>query len=378
MIRSRYSMRTASSSGGRGILSSRTLLAVTLALMVISLVSWRNTSSDQNDMLHGHVGKPMPGDSTALLTTSLCSSLSSQFPLSSGNRVRSIFIGDSTALQALRVSVTAVATCLKGSGLLDEGGVTKALHAVTALQIRLVEAQMLEKVSIVALHSGGWDFWFVKVKYLDELKAAHRSVINTDDARKLSRVDIFIALGTWDILRPTLEHSGLLLDSVSTATLLSWKGALRNFSHIVRRHSLDISKVMSTYPQTVRRLVIPMIPNCSASKFHRVAQQPPSTSSQHDPYERVQGKDCRRRLVYGTAPIVREALLRVAAALSDIHMIDSNLLLPATTKSSVARDKLRRSEFCTASDGAHFDDLSAKVPQLTQCSIGLLMRLWAK
>lgn len=372
-------MRTASSSGGRGILSSRTLLAVTLALMVISLVSWRNTSSDQNDVLHGHVGKPMPGDSTVLLTTSLCSSLSSQFPLSSGDRVRSIFIGDSTALQALRVSVTAVATCLKGSGLLDDAGLAKALHDVTALQIRLVEAQMLEKVSIVAFHSGGWDFWFVKVKYLDELKAAHRSVINTDDARKLSRVDIVIALGTWDILRPTLEHSGLLLDSVSTATLLSWKGALRNFSHTVRRHSLDISKVMAEYPQTVRRFVIPMIPNCSASKFHRVAlQQSPSTTGQHDPYERVQGKDCRRRLVYGTAPIVREALLRVAAS-SDIDMIDFNLLLPATTKSSsVARDELQRSKFCTASDGAHFDDLSAKVPQLTQCSIGLLTRLWTK
>jgi hypothetical protein len=340
------------------------MMSLLVFAALLLLLHWSNTQSHNRS-------------STSDFVASLCPTLSTRMPRK-GETTRSIFVGDSTALQALRVSVAATAMCLESAHLIDSSKHSAVLQATVLLKKRLIEAADVEKISIASEGGGIWEFWFVKAKYLDELHGVARSAAIAD-VHLLSRVDLLVAVGTWDISRPSLEHSGLVLDAASTKTSSSWKAALRNFTGTTRNHAAHITELLTlpvTLPRGAVRMVLPMAPNCSAHKFHRVLDRAP-TNDLPDPYEHVQGRDCRRRLVDGTAPILREALLHAATVEgSPIQVIDYDDLLTTTQSSASSADVAKLAGVCTASDGAHFDDLSTTIPLLTPCTLRLLHLLW--
>lgn len=329
-----------------------------------------------------------PGSSPPLpnaLLSNLCPIVASRVG-NPGERTRSIFAGDSSALQALRMSVMVAIACLEHDRLVDPHEAFTVGQETEMLHKRLVDASDIEKISITTTTDCVWEFWFVKSRYVRELSLTLRATTPWIDRvsdlamgdralQPLKKVDLFVAIGTWDATRPTTYHSGLRLDEESTGSISSWRRALLNFSTTVKRHTADVGALLAQsggVPWSRRRILLPILPNCSAAKFRRVLEG--RSTSKIDPYMFVQGRDCRRRLVVGTAPVMREVLHKVGDSLGGSFSVVDYQQLLATSAHFLAADG--SGGFCLASDGAHIDDLAQRSPLLTPCALRLMHQLW--
>jgi hypothetical protein len=284
-----------------------------------------------------------------------------------------IFLGDSTALQVLRLSVRAVLTCLQRNGGVDELQLTSTSRLIEGFHKRIAQVGVTERIVLTALNGHVWTFTFVKSRYLGELGDALQEHV----ACSAGRTSVLIACGTWDIARPVLPMSGLSLSSQTTSSGPLWRRALSNFSSTLRRHadhvvhSLQLGNTVACGRNI--RVLLPILPNCTADKFHRVLE---GRSTSTDPYANVQGSDCRSRLVLGTAPVVRRTLHRLGS-IGSVSVVDPQALFSPMTSRFVSRHSLASfGGACVASDGAHLDDLSQRIPLLTPCTLRVLRRVW--
>lgn len=310
-----------------------------------------------------------------------------------------IFVGDSTALQALRLTVLSVARCAvenfgpTNNSLLAQ--LRRVDHVVqTTLEKRISEFEdandldaSRQQVSILIPSNVGPEtrkitFHFLKAPY------------GVDVVRKLSRVTkeissmtcssvqhaffVRVVFGNWDVIRPRWDAHRIdfaVPSSLATEGLELYERFVRDsiaaplLANARELLSLPLARLCNTSNTVTRlRVVLPPAPNCTASKFTAGGQLRQGDGS--DPYRGLRGSDnCLRHAVSGTY----RRFLTAMRPHGGEWMRDTNALVTGG--------------LCSQSDGSHIDvgerwwaTLNSST-QLTDthvlCSMALLQVLWS-
>lgn len=265
-------------------------------------------------------------------------------------RVRhTTFIGDSSALQMLRVTAGAAAGCFAAAGYLTPNGVARANARIQELTVRISATRAAERVVLSSdgrADSALWIFVFVKARYLVDVVTRLEQWSRLELAQAACSAGlhpgVIVSVGSWDMIRPATESSGGLsfethaFDSPDDA---AWRIALSSFDSSVKRITQRLfeqfGELCASRRAASAALLLPPLPNCSAAKFLFQEGSVPGA----DPYRNLRGG---RRC---------EALLRSGTGLS----FRRELMLHVTTMRVVDLESFVVSRRCGVQDGTHLD-----------------------
>lgn len=351
----------------------RIIAVIAVLVMILSLpLFWQLRASEFANSSTGK--KAIPSIAQAALSPALDDGCTGIVQRARSGNSSTVFIGDSNALQVMRMSALFVTECLRAAKMLEADHYQFVQRRAAELHMRIAKANAVEHL-VVPLYS--WDMRFIKAPYVSMLPAALDRLTSDTLVNCSKHQDVFIISGTWDIARPVKEHSGVIFDGPPTSEADEAQ-AMAEFTSTVKRHLREAANRVQRLPCASRvRTVLPLLPNCSASKFHRVSNKNQPTTilasvTRQDPYQYVQGDACHTRLYMGTAMVVRSSMQSGQQGVVDVLPLLSS---PSRGKESGAAAG-NGAAICTSSDGAHLDDFTLRFPLLTTCARHVMRALW--